>query len=149
MEKSSTRFSQMQWSVGATSTTKSPIQHCSKTLLYLTANTWVIFSKSDHQCKDGSGAGAGHSDAPVHASWQHHKNPPPPRSGTLKEDPGKHHPKAEWAKSKDMVLISRKSPLASKASNRTIPKPQRKLAASYYLPCPSHSSSLSPTSWGP
>lgn len=41
MEKSLTRLSHMQKSVGATSSTKSPIQECSKTFLCLTANTWV------------------------------------------------------------------------------------------------------------
>jgi len=66
--------------------------------------------------------------------------------------PGKHHAKAEQAKSNDMVLIFLK-PLSQqeylKASNRSISKPQRKLAASYHLPCPVHSSSSSSTSWGP
>lgn len=144
MEKSRTRLFQIQQSTGAPSSTKSLIQHSSKTLLYLTANTWVIFLKSDHQCGGGSGGGQGTmtllsilSDSTIKI--------PLPGVTSQRQFLGSTTPKQSGQRVNAGTSIP-SSPPVSKASERTIPKSQIKLAASYYLPCTVHSPSLSCTS---
>lgn len=143
MEKSRTRLFQIQQSMGAPSSTKSLTQHSSKTLLYLTANTWVIFSKSDHQCGGGSGGGQGTVTLLSILSDSTIKIPLPgvtPQRQLL----GSTTPKQSGQRVDAWTSFPLSLPV-SKASKRTIPKPQRKLAASYYLPCIVHSPSLSST----